>query len=200
MPVNLPATFLLGAVLMYWLLVILGVLGVDVLDFDSGIDGVAESKTALLGAFKAFLQVGEIPIALMVSLFALLFWFTTVCANHYLNPEYAWWVMMLITVPAIVGSLLLTRLLLMPLRPLFRKDEASLETRWTLIGRQASVNTLELNDQFGEIRIENDGPPLILNARSATGQRLKQGEVVAIVGYDKVGDYYLVELRKPEKN
>ena len=38
LPVNLPLTILMGLVLSYWLMVIVGVLGLDVIDLDLDLD------------------------------------------------------------------------------------------------------------------------------------------------------------------
>ncbi len=203
MPVNLPATLLLGIVLLYWLLVIVGVFGLDMLDFDTNLDAAGDIKAGagegLFGWVYAFFQLGEIPLTVAGSFFALCFWIVTIGTNHYFNPEFSWLMTLTFMVPLIGLSLIATRFILMPLTPLFRRENSEFDRRQALIGRQAIVNTNELNDKFGEIRIELKGPPLVLNARNEKGQRLTKGEFVTIVGYDAERDICIVELTKPEK-
>ena len=81
----------------------------------------------------------------------------------------------------------------------FNPPERHLD-RNELIGQTAIVNTLELNQTFGEIVLETDGPPLVLNARNETGQTLSKGDIVRIVSYDREKNVCLVELAKMEMN
>ena len=211
-PVNLPATLLLAMVVVYWILVLLGALGADALDFDPNVDVDVDVNVDLEGGVDvdvaqglsqtvySFFYLGDIPVMIIGSIFALLFWILTVVSNHYLNPEFSWWVTAVLFLPCVGISLLLTKLILMPAAPLFRSQTSENDRRAYLIGRSAVVNTNDLTDKFGEVRIEQQGPPLVLNARNEKGQRLKKGDVVKIVGYDRDKDICIVELPKPEKS
>ena len=95
MPVNLPASFLLGLVLLYWLMVILGVLGMDAfdldldadLDFDVEADVDGHFEGSVFGKVLDFFHLGDVPIMIVVSFFVLNMWIITIVSNHYFNPE-----------------------------------------------------------------------------------------------------------------
>ena len=101
--------------------------------------------------------------------------------------------------PCGLVSLAVTKLVVMPLAKGFNPPPQDLG-RTDLIGKTAAVNTLKLNQTYGEIVIEIDGPPLVLNARNETGQTLSKGDIVRIVSYDREKNVCLVELAKMEMN
>jgi len=208
-PVNLPATILMGTVLLIWIMVIFGAVGLEALDFDpsasvdvdvnAGLGGDVDIGEGLANTIFSFFYLGEIPLLVTGSIFTLFFWILTVVTNHYFNLDFSWWIMAGLFLPCIGISLILTKLILMPLAPLFKRENAENDRRVFLIGRDAVVNTMELTEKFGEIKIEQKGPPLVINARNDSGQKFKKGDVVRIVGYDPEKDTCIVELPKPEK-
>jgi len=201
--VNFPATVLLLLVLAYWLLVVVGVAGLEFLDFGglqppelgdpsdlvSGVEGAG----GLLKAVLAFFYMGRVPTMVLLSVFALVFWLVTVMTNQYFNPHgdpvgllYTW-------VPTMVGSLLLTKLIFWPMLPLFDQlNQSSHEVENTLIGKQAMVTTSQVTERFGQVTIEQDGPPIVLNVRARPLDSFAKGDVVQIDSYEPTDHTYLV--------
>ena len=202
-PANLLATVLLGGVLLYWLLVIFGAVGMDAfeidLDLDADGDFDLEFADGLFGTMLTFFHVGKVPVMIIISVFAFTFWLATIFTNHYLNPEFSLWTTSMLVWPCGLVSLAVTKLVVMPLAKGFNPPPQDLG-RTDLIGKTAAVNTLKLNQTYGEIVIEIDGPPLVLNARNETGQTLSKGDIVRIVSYDREKNVCLVELAKMEMN
>lgn len=198
-PANILATTLLGLVVLYWLLVIFGAIGIDAFDIDTDFDGEGDLELAdgILGTMFAFFHVGQVPLMLVVSFFSLFFWFAMVCCNHYLNPEFELWTTAMLIFPCGGVSLALTKICVMPIARLLRSDNKDWN-RNELIGQTAVVHTLKLDQSYGEIVFESDGPPLVLNARNETGQTLTKGDVVMVVAHDREKDICLVELAKLE--
>jgi hypothetical protein len=209
-PVNLPATGLLLLVAGYWLLVIFGAFGSDAFDVDLGadVDGIDVDTGGDLqvgdladhGLFVTaleFFYLGTVPLTVLVSVFALLFWVFTVTANHYWNSEWSWLVELWLLGPCLIVSLFTTRLVLMPTIPFFSKMNAKDEETGSssLVGQQAMVSTSEVTDSFGQAEIAQDGPPIVLNVR-CYGARLQKGDVVDLVSYDPTTHSYLVRLSK----
>ena len=207
MPVNLPASFLLGLVLLYWLMVILGVLGMDAfdldldadLDFDVEADVDGHFEGSVFGKVLDFFHLGDVPIMIAVSFFVLNMWIITIVSNHYFNPELSWMVLGMWVVPNVVVSLMITKLILLPLATIFRNSESQQKLREEMIGQVGVVKTSEVNEGFGQIEIQQDGPPIVLNVIAATGRRLGRGDAARIVSYDANKDRYIVELSKWEK-
>ena len=200
-PANLFATTLLGGVLLYWLLVIFGAVGMDALEIDLDLDADGdfdlEFADGLFGTLLTFFHVGKVPVMIILSVFAFTFWLATILTNHFLNPEFSLWTTAMLIWPCGLVSLAVTKLFVMPMAKGFNPPERHLD-RNELIGQTAIVNTLELNQTFGEIVLETDGPPLVLNARNETGQTLRKGDVVTVVSHDREKDVCLVQLAKLE--
>lgn len=200
-PANILATSLLGLIVLYWLLVIFGAVGIDAFDLDTDMDGEADLELAdgFLGTMFAFFHIGQVPLMLILSFFSLFFWASMVTCNHYLNPEFNLLTTAIWLVPCVIVSLLLTKVCVAPIARLFRSVDRQLD-RNELIGSTAIVHTLKLDQKYGEIEIENNGPLMVLNARNESGQTLQKGDVVMIVAYDREKDVCLVELAKLESN
>ena len=212
-PVNLHATVLLGLAVLYWVMVIVGVVGMDAFDLDvdadldvdvdADIDVDADADMAidgggsLLGAILTFFHVRDVPVMLIISFFSLSFWVSTVLINHNVNPDLEFLAAFMWMIPCLVISLGMTKLCLMPIAPIFREQKTEFAKKERLVGRKALVHTLELDEKFGEIVVESSGPPLVLNARAAKGQRLKKGDSVRILALDESKNC-IVELAKWE--
>lgn len=195
-PVNLPATILLGLVLVYWLLVIIGVVGVELFEFDLGVDaeGIEQGQLGLLPGVLQFFHLGDVPVTVFGSVFALLYWTGTMLANHYLNPGWSLAMGGLLLVGCVLTSLLVTRLVILPAVPFFRRMNAADQER-VRPGQLARVSTSELTGTFGEVTIEQNGPPIVLNAR-CSGARLVRGDLVELLVHNPETNSWQVRLSK----
>lgn len=204
--VNLPATGLLILCLLYWLMVIVGAIGVDAidLDFDADvdvdIDGDFDSSAGGFSSFAEFMHLNHVPIVIVGSLFAIMFWAASFISNHMLNPTGNSWIglgLLSINVPA---CLLLTRTLIGPFAEGFKPKELD-KTRDSMIGLIGVVTTSEVTQMFGQVSIKRDGPEIAINARTLAGKpELGKGDAARIIEYDYEKDTYLVELCKWEKD
>jgi len=197
-PVNLPATILFMLVMLYWVMVIFGTVGLEMFDFDIDLDpdGVdIGGGGGFLHGLLQFFHLGEVPVTIFGSIFAVLYWAGTILGNHYFNSEWSIAIGGLVFVSCFVASLLATKLIIMPVAPMFRRSSEVDEDYKRLVGQLAVVSTGEVTDAFGEVAIQQDGPPLVLNAR-CHGARLPKGEVVELVSYDQHNNIWLVKLPK----
>ncbi len=207
-PANLPATVLMGLVLLYWLMMISGVVGMDLFDLgmdfdaeidvdaDAGIDGSGHGG-GIVADVLTFFHLGEVPVMIFASFFVLFFWAATLVSNHFFNPDWSWLVSAYFLIPEILISLLLTKIVIMPMTPLFRSMMKKAESR--IIGARGLVSTTWLDGEFGQVVIENDGPPIVVNARTENGQRLDKHQAVRILRLHPTIDAYFVAPAKPEK-
>jgi hypothetical protein len=62
----------------------------------------------------------------------------------------------------------------------------------TLVGKLATVATSEVTETFGQVVIEQQGPPIVLNARAAPLDRFTRGQVVQILSHDSQTNTYLI--------
>ncbi len=205
---NLPATVLLLLVLGYWLMVIVGVLGMDAFDLDLDLDGEFDVDGGLDGdvhggpfsAFLEFMYLGDVPVVIVGSFFVVFMWIVTMVSNHYLNSDYSFLVMLMWIVPNIIISLLATKFAISPFSKMFQNYDNLDDTRENMIGQLGMVKTSHVTDKFGQLEITQDGPPLVINARTHPGTKLCKGDAARIVSYNSMDGTYLVELSKWEKN
>lgn len=196
--VNLPATILLMLVLGYWLLSLVGFIGIDAFDFDVDVGGEAMHPDSVLKGAAKFFYVGELPVAVIGSFFALFWWVASMLSNHYLNPQQSVWLMAVWLAPNIFVSLIATKLISNPLAKLFETGDRAI-TRDDFFGKVGRVTTMAVTPQTGQMEIEQDGPPVLLNVRSKAGAKLGKGDLAKIIGYNQQNDTFLVELTKWEK-
>ena len=86
LPFNLPLTIALGAVMLFWLVVLMGFLSFDAIDLDVAPElGDADvfSLTALIGKLT---NAADIPVTIILSIYTLFLWVSSVLGNYYLNP------------------------------------------------------------------------------------------------------------------
>ena len=222
-PVNVLPTVLLGLVLAYWLFVIIGAVGVDSFDFDfdadvdvdvdidvdidGGVDGAVDGHGGSSvhdagGSFTAgalnFMHASEVPILIIVSVFVMAWWLLNLVTNHFINPDLEILTWSLLTIPNLIFALVITKVMIYPLAR-YGTKETDIETKYReMIGTVAKVKTTEVTEKFGQIELEDDGPPVVYNARTNPGEKLVRGDAAKIIGYDRDSGTYLVELTKWE--
>ena len=195
-PANALATVCLLLMIVYWLLVILGAVGVDVLQMDIDVDpGDHSIHGGPVFAALQFFNLGDVPVTIVGSVFVLMYWAVTVLTNHYVNPNWEILIALYCFVPCVIVSLLLTKIVIAPLVPFFRRLNREGEVELNLIGRIGKVTSSEVTDQFGQVAIEQDGPPIAIHAR-CHGAKIPKGEDVEIVKFYPETNTYLVQLAK----
>lgn len=171
---NLPVTLLLGAVLLYWLLVIVGLADVDDgggADVDAhGDTGHHGHEGGLLSSAGRFFHLGVVPFMIVLSVMSLFLWSISILANYHFNgaPGQRSHLMALgLLVPNVLISALATRLILLPLRGFFSRlnDGAQEESR--IIGREGVVISAQVDHLYGQIELTTAGAPMLMNARTA---------------------------------
>ena len=209
-PVNLPFTVLLGLVFLYWVSVLVGAIAFDTFDVDPGghadVDGHIDVDVGGGGhsgihsalAVLRFFNVGEVPLMILVSVFALVMWTIAVLGNYYLNdPEDP---RALITVGLLVGniivSLFVAKLVTMPLCYVFKHMDAGLTEKIKVVGKTCVIKTAEATPTSGQAEMETDGAPLLLNVRTREGETLAKGDEALIVDHHEAesGTYDVVKF------
>ena len=195
-PVNLPFTVLLGAVIIYWLLVAIGAFGIDLGadgDADVHADSDVDGHGSLFGLLD-FINLGEVPLTLVVSFFALSAWILSIVANFYwVGSSMGRWLIALAVI--VIGSAIITRYLTLPFRPLMRALNAQSDKHVPVVGRTCQITTSEANPTFGQAQIETNGAPILINVRTMNDAVLPRGATVLVVKEEPDKElYYVVEV------
>jgi hypothetical protein len=212
----LPATVLLGLMLVWGLFAILGAVELDLigdLDFgDGGAGGSSEvggsgdpigdgtiggtTGTNVLGGIGLFLMkwlnLRGVPIMLWLAVFSLIWWFTSACLWSLMDvvwtPEPSWLMTTALTLKNLMIALPLTKVATQPMAKWFINEHLSSRS---LIGQECHICSLQATSEFGQAKFKTEGAPLLLNVRT-DGLHLAKGTRVWIVHYDSKKRIYLV--------
>ncbi len=193
LPFNLPLTVALGLVLLFWLLVMLGAMGVDSLNVEASADLGDSDGFSLPDAIGKMTNAADIPVTIVLSLFILFLWGGSVIGNFYLNPEGSNLLGMGILVGGVVISIALTKLVTQPLVPLMRGMREA-EKAPPVIGQSGIVRSGEVDATWGQVLVEREGgAPALLLCRTAAGvPPIPRGTEVLVVSHDDAGKRYIV--------
>ncbi|MCC2639301.1 MAG: ubiquinone biosynthesis protein [Moraxellaceae bacterium] len=194
-------TALLGVVLIYWLLAIIGVVdfessGIDV-DLDTDADLHADgADLGTIASYVVAFGLNGVPFSIVVSLIVLISWFLTgMFALHVLPWIPTTLLKVIIGTGAIVvafaASIPATARLVRPMRGLFVTHNA--RSNHSLVGQTCKVLTLEVNEGFGRAEVSERGAGLNIRIWAVAPNSLTKGSIARIVEYDEAGSRYLVE-------
>ena len=208
---NLPFTVLLALVGAYWLMVAFGFADSDSLEVDldadvdvdvdmdvdadldahldvgAGADGElhADGEHSGVGdagiALMRFVNIGEVPLTIVVSVMAVCLWVVSMIANFYLNPTSSFLIAAGLFAGNFIASTVLTRYITMPLKPLMRALKRDSEESFQLVGQSGTVVSGEVTTDYGTVEVLVDSAPFSLQARvSDAGDALKRGDLSLI--------------------
>jgi hypothetical protein len=191
---RLPATILLGIVVVYWVVALLGALDVELFDFDLDVGADADGSIFHLGLVSfRWLNLGEVPVMIWMSVFTLSFWIITLQIDR--DVTGLLWYQNLGIVARNVGlAILATKVITQPLRGKLTLKEPTRADE--LIGKRCVIQT-ESNEQGGQAQYKTDAAPLYLNVKT-TGGTLEKGVQATIVDYDPATNVYFVQAKNEE--
>lgn len=203
---QLPVTVLLGMVLFYWLLVVFGLVDIegDVFELGDGVgdggDGHVGGSTAMGGAWVTvgkWLGFSKVPIAVWGSFAVLFVWMVSLIVNYRFNGEPGardTSRAMLLLVPSGLISLVMTKLVTLPVAKLFAAMADADTEAMKVIGRVGTVVTGTVDERYGQIQISGHAAPLLLDVRVMPGSPpLNKGDSARVKEASADGTWYFVE-------
>ena len=207
--VNLPFSVLLGLIVLYWLLVALGALDVHLFsDFESEVqvEGDVDAHHEFdhdLGSLTKilhFVGVGDVPVMVIVSVLGLSMWLGSMIANYYLTDGSQLYALALL-VPNFLISVVVTRFVTLPMRPLFRTLSKERGAGEEVLGRVCQIVTSQATPTFGQAEITRSGAPVLINVRTLDDAVLVKGARAAVVRSDaEKGVYYITPMPSLESS
>ncbi|MPZ81842.1 MAG: hypothetical protein GEV28_16150 [Actinophytocola sp.] len=187
-------SFLLVVVVLYWLLVVLGTLDIDVGGGDDvgGDDGGGDDGDG--GGLLDGLGLGGVPVTVSLSVLIIFAWFVSLVGGLLLvglDGALATALGIGVLVVAIVVGLLAARLIALPLRKLY---VSGLEpSRADFIGRECVVRTGKVSTDFGQAEVTAaDGSSAVIQVRQTGEHELTAGRLALIFDYDTDGEFFWV--------
>lgn len=165
-------------------------------DIDAETD-IATSITAgslLIGSLR-FFNVGRVPFMVLLSMFVLSLWSLSVYCNHegsWINPSNSSTMAAILLLPITIVSLFSSKLLTMPLVPLFKQGNTFAKPL-VINGKIGTLLTSIKDKETGQLKATIDESIVTLMVRSDTGELIEKGAEVVIIQEDKDGKTYLVQ-------
>jgi hypothetical protein len=178
-------TFLLLVVILYWLFVAIGASDVDALDGDGVGDGVGEG-----------FGLGGVPFSIPLTMVITVAWFAALVGTVVLTDRgFSTTVFLVLSVAVLVGALVValvvTRLVMTPLRKLFPEETGP--SRNDFVGRACVVRTGRVDETFGQAEVTaTDGSSAIVQVRQAIEHTLRAGDSAVIYDYDETGEFFWI--------
>ncbi|PTU75846.1 OB-fold-containig protein [Pseudomonas mangrovi] len=173
-------------VMIYWLVVALGVVDIDLLDF--GVDSAAEAagQTEGLAGLLSKLKLNDVPVTVVLTLLTMVGWLITYLCEVWLLRHLPLGILryplgLLVAVGALMLAVPVCSALCRPLRALFRKAETT--TSKSVLGQVAIVRSGKVTLSQGEAVLEDGGAGLILRVRADEAKGFKRGDRVVLLEY-----------------
>ena len=188
----LPFSILLIVAFLYWLLVMLGALDLDLLHLGhehEGAHGDHDHHPGFFSGMLEFLSLGKVPVTIIVSILTVFGWLVAM-ASELILP--LWWPLDLALALAVAFPL--TGFACRPLRALFRALDGGIKTGVHLLGREARITSATCDERFGTASCPvPDSDDLLLNVvASRPGLVFQRDEIVVIADFDADAQRYLV--------
>jgi len=185
-------TVLLIICALYWLVAVLGLVDLEILDFD--LDGdidAADSLEAQNGIAGILFKLGlnGVPLTIVLTIIAIVAWILCYYAVFFggsLVPDF-WPLELLFELVIFIVvsfiSILLTAQIIKPIRSLFKSLEAD-ETKH-ILGQVVVVRSAVVNQERGEAVMEDGGAGLLLNVRATGDEEFVKGDEVVVIEQNK---------------
>lgn len=191
-------TVLLGIVLIYWLLALVGVV-----DFDSGAPEIetdlhADADADDIGELAAYLVafgLNGVPFSVVVTLLVLVSWTLSCLAAMWLLPLVPTALLRIaagtgVLAASVAMAVPVTARAIRPLRGLFVTHAAL--SNAALVGQPCRVVTSSVDETFGRAEVSTRGTSINIRVWAPTPNNLAKGSEARIVEYDAAGERYLI--------
>lgn len=174
--------------MLYWILAALGMVDIDILDFDVAEPDAGDNLNNLDVMSGILLKLGlnGVPLTIVITLISLIGWVISFLLVYFIFPWLPAGVVQFIAgIPVLFAAVyfaaLITAMIIKPLRPLFLTADQQIEKR--LLGKIAIVRTGRVDQTFGEANLADGGAGLILKVRSYEDETFKKGDHVVLLEY-----------------
>lgn len=198
-PHQLLLTLLLVLIIFYWLLVIFGALDFETeLPDDIG-EGDGDAHQAHgVNTGGAWLTAGrlfgfsQVPIVVWLSFLVLFMWFLSLVLNEKWNTTHSSLQAFILILPNLVGSLIITKLVTIPVAKLFKAMADADTEAEEVIGRTGTVCSVEADETYGQLEITTQGVPVLINVRTQQGS-LPKGSLAQVTAAGPDSAFYFIE-------
>ncbi len=205
-PHQLPLTVLLALVVLYWLLIVAGLIDLETdmggdADFNLDTDshhGHGASTGGIFVTAGRFFGFADVPIIVWGSFLALFMWFSSLVLNHLYNATHAPATALLLLLPNLAVSALATKLTTIPIAKLFKAMADADTEAETVVGRTGIVVSVDVDERGGQLQIAGLGAPVLVNARTRPGEStFKKGDEAKVTQASADNSFFYIESITP---
>ena len=181
----------------YWIIVSVGFFDLDVFDIDMDLEGADVSGP--LGALAVFINIGEIPLALVFSMLVLNFWIITMLM-YFLPITAGGLINGIMLLPALIASTYITKIEVKPLKKFFYEKDNLNDIEHKVLTRRCRL-LCDLEDGIlGQARVKQKGASIVINVKTLFSEEtFKKDEVAFVFRKDEEDVYYIAKsLMKDE--
>lgn len=189
--VNVIPTMIFILVQLYWLVAILGLFDLDFLDFDLDMemDGDASGP---LSAIAVFIEIGQVPVALVFSLIVLNFWILSMLL-YFLPIVSGGIVNGLLLIPAFLLGVFISKFEVKPLRKIFEKRKSEDSAKAQVLAHRCVLMTDLEYGKLGQAKVDRKGASLVINVKPLFKEEaFEKDELAFVYRKDKVDDVYYI--------
>ena len=191
-------TALLGVVLVYWVLAIVGLVDFEHSGFDLDVHPQADADPAELGTVASYVVtfgLDGVPFSVAVSLVVLYSWVASCLAGMWLQPLVPAGVLDWLAGTAVFGAasalaIVLSARTIRPLRKLFVTHAAI--SNAALVGQLCRVVTGSVDQRVGRAEVAQRGASINIRVWAEEPNALTKGSSARIVDYDAERARYLI--------
>lgn len=190
--VNIIPTTLFVIVILYWITVIIGAIDIDFFDFDVDVpDG--EIITNPFYGFLEFLNIGDLPFMLVMSIFSLSFWTGSMIISI-LPFVSEGWVNAVLLIPNIIVSIFITKAVTNPLKGLFKGVMKDTDNEKKIEGQLCTLISDLTYGRLGQAEIDRLGSSILINVKIEDEEdTLLKGDKAIVLNKDLDKDYYIIK-------
>lgn len=189
---------LLGVVLVYWFLALIGVVDFDNASVDIETDVQADADAEDIGELAAFLVafgLNGVPFSVVVTLMTLIAWTFSCLAGMWLLPLVPTSILQIVAgtgvlLVSLTVSVLITARAIRPMRGLFVMHRALSNN--DLVGQSCIVLTTSVDENFGRAEVSTRGAGLNIRVWSVSPNQLSKGARAIIIEYDNSRERYRI--------
>lgn len=194
---NLPLTIGLIILCIYWVVSSIGIFDFDTdveVELDLDADADVHVSGGVFSSIMNFVNAADVPIMLVLTVLNASMWAISISMNEQWNPNGSLLLASGFFILNFIISVLITKLVTMPIAPLFNSIKKDVESAEPLVGQVGVVKSRIIDHNYGQVRVKRDkNAPALLNCKlSETDAPLVRGDEVIVVKYDKTDRKFTV--------
>jgi len=201
-PQNVLGTLLLSFCVLYWLIVIVGIIDLDLFDIDLDVEvdvdsdvdvSATDGSVAWLNKILVFFNLGKIPFMVWLTFLSFPLWFMLMIVNQFFGNS-SFLISIVFFIPLLIVSAFIAKPLTYPFVKVFAALDKDNKPK-DLIGKVGTVILAGNENRKGQIEVNYNGSPIRIYVWASSKEiKLKKNESVLVIQKSETEEQvYIVE-------